>query len=70
MAFHEGEILVQDRAGVRGEARRVGQMLRVEIRPDVRPWLAERRFVVLAAETVGGRVWVSILAGPPGVDTA
>ena len=67
MAFHEGEILVQDRAGVRGEARRVGQMLRVEIRPDVRPWLAERRFVVLAAETVGGRVWVSILAGPPGV---
>ena len=67
MAFHEGEILVQDRAGVRGEARRVGQMLRVEIRPDVRPWLAERRFVVLAAETVGGRVWVTILAGPPGV---
>ena len=67
MAFHEGELLVQDRAGARGEARRVGQMLRVEIRPDVRPWLAERRFVVLAAETVGGRVWVSILAGPPGV---
>ena len=67
MAFHEGELLVQDRAGVRGEARRVGQMVRVQIRPDIRPWLAERRFVILAAETVGGTVWVSILAGPPGV---
>ncbi|HEY3587814.1 MAG TPA: pyridoxamine 5'-phosphate oxidase family protein [Myxococcaceae bacterium] len=67
MAFHEGELLVQDRAGVRGEARRVGQILRVEIRPDARPWLAERRFVIVAAETVGGRVWVTILAGSPGV---
>lgn len=67
MPFHEGELLVQDRAGVRGEARRVGQMLRVEIRPDARPWLAERRFVLLAAETLGGRVWTSILVGPPGV---
>ena len=67
MPFHEGELLVQDRAGVRGEARRVEQMLRVEIRPDARSWLAERRFVVLAAETVGGRVWVTILVGSPGL---
>jgi predicted pyridoxine 5'-phosphate oxidase superfamily flavin-nucleotide-binding protein len=67
VAFHEGELLVQDRAGVRGEARRVGQMLRVEIRPDARPWLAERRFVILAAETIDGRVWSTILAGPPGI---
>ena len=66
MAFHEGELLVQDRAGVRGEARRVGQMLRAAIRPEARPWLAERRFVILAAESVGGRIWVSIIAGPPG----
>jgi uncharacterized protein len=66
VTFHEGELLVQDRAGVRGEARRVGQMLRVVIRPDARPWLAERPFVVVAAETAGGAVWVSILAGPPG----
>jgi predicted pyridoxine 5'-phosphate oxidase superfamily flavin-nucleotide-binding protein len=42
-------------------------MLRVEIRPDARPWLAERRFVILAAETVDGLVWVTILAGAPGV---
>lgn len=66
MTFHEGELLVQDRAGVRGEARRVGQMLRVVIRPDARPWLAERPFIVVAAEAASGAVWVSILAGPPG----
>jgi predicted pyridoxine 5'-phosphate oxidase superfamily flavin-nucleotide-binding protein len=66
VTFHEGELLVQDRAGVRGEARRVAQMLRVLIRPDARQWLAERPFVVVAAETPGGTVWVSILAGPPG----
>ena len=66
MAFHEGELLVQDRAGVRREARRVGQMLRAAIRPDARTFLAERRFVIVAAETVGGRVWVSIIAGPAG----
>jgi hypothetical protein len=66
VTFHEGELLVQDRAGVRGEARRVGQMLRVVIRPDARPWLAERPFIVVAAEAASGAVWVSILAGPPG----
>ena len=66
MAFHEGELLVQDRAGVRNEARRVGQMLRTAIRPDARTFLAERRFVILAAETIGGQVWVSILVGSPG----
>ena len=66
MAFHEGELLVQDRAGVRGEARRVGQMLRPMIRPDARTFLAERRFVIVAAETVDGHVWVSILTGDRG----
>ena len=66
VTFHEGELLVQDRAGVRGEARRVAQMLRVVIRPDARLWLAQRPFVVVAAETAAGTVWVSILAGPPG----
>ena len=67
MEFHEGELLVQDRAGVRGEARRVGQMLRNAIRPDAQKFLASRRFAIVAAEGVGGRVWVSILTGQPGL---
>jgi predicted pyridoxine 5'-phosphate oxidase superfamily flavin-nucleotide-binding protein len=70
VAFHEGEILVQDRAGVRSEARRVGQMLRAAIRPDARIFLAERRFVVLAAEATDGHVWVSLVAGPAGFVTS
>jgi len=41
-------------------------MLRIVIRPDARPWLAERPFIVVAAEASGGAVWVSILTGPPG----
>ena len=66
MTFHEGELLVQDRAGVRGEARRVGQMLRTAIRPEARTFLAKRRFAMVAAEAAGGQVWVSILTGQPG----
>ncbi|HUM10974.1 MAG TPA: pyridoxamine 5'-phosphate oxidase family protein [Myxococcaceae bacterium] len=66
MAFHDGELLVQQRAGVLSEAKRVGQMLRPAIPPAARTFYAERRFAVLSAATVGGRVWVSILAGPTG----
>jgi len=64
--FHEGELLVQDRAGVRREAQRVGQMLRPAIRPDARAFLAERQFAIVAAEGEGGRVWASILVGQRG----
>lgn len=65
MSFHEGELLVQTRAGVLGDARRIGQMLRPAIPPPARAFLAERRFVVLAA-TAGDRVWASVLVGPRG----
>jgi len=66
VSFHDGELLVQQRAGVLGEARRVGQMVRPAIGPTIRAFLAERRFVVLAASTADGRVWDSVLAGPAG----
>lgn len=66
MSFHDGELLVQKRAGVLDDARRVGQMLRSAIPPAARAFLAERRFVVLCAATVADRVWASILVGQPG----
>lgn len=66
MSFHDGELLVQKSAGVLDDARRVGQMLRSSIPQGARVFLAERRFVVLSAATHAGRVWVSVLAGPPG----
>ena len=66
MSFHDGELLVQQRAGVLREAKRVGQMLRPAISPSIRAFLAERRFVVLSAATASGRVWVSVLSSPAG----
>jgi len=66
VSFHEGELLVQKRAGVLDDARRVGQMLRRAIPPGARVFLADRRFIVLSAATPAGPLWVSVLAGPPG----
>src|SRR5215813_14557388 len=45
-------------------------MLRAAIRPDARVLLAERRFVVLAAEATDGHVWVSLVTGPAGFVTS
>ena len=66
MSFHDGELRVQKRAGVLSDARRVGQMLRSAISAGASGFLAERRFVVLAAEASDGFVWVTALVGPPG----
>ncbi len=66
MSFHEGELLVQERAGVLSDAQRTGQILRRAISPGPSAFLAERRFVVLTAATADDHVWVSVLAGAPG----
>ena len=64
MAFHEGELAVQERAGVLTDASRTGKILRNRISPGPQEFLAERRFAVLAARTPDGAVWTSIVAGP------
>ena len=66
MSFHEGELLVQERAGVLDEAGRVGQMLRRVISPTPAAFLAAQRFIVLATATDAGEVWVTALSGPAG----
>ena len=64
--FHDGELEVQRRAGVADRAERVGRIIHREI-PDVaRAFAAERRFVVLGAADDAGRVWATLLRGPPG----
>ena len=63
MAFHEGELEVQERAGVLDEASRVGRMLRNRISSGPAAFLAARRFAVLAARVPDGAVWTSIVAG-------
>jgi uncharacterized protein len=63
MAFHEGELAVQEQAGVLDDAARTGRMLRSQISPGPREFLAGRRFAVLAARVPDGAVWTSIVAG-------
>ena len=63
MAFHEGELAVQERAGVLDDAARTGRMVRSQISPGPREFLAGRRFAVIAATAPDGAVWSSIVAG-------
>jgi hypothetical protein len=64
--FHPGELAVQERAGVRQRADRVGGSIHREVPAPARAFLEQRRFVVLATADAAGRPWASILSGPPG----
>ncbi len=68
--FHEGEIRVQSRAGLREAADRVGRGIRPALPPRGVTFLAERRFAVLGAADADGRVWASLVTGPAGFLTA
>jgi len=64
--YHEGELTVQERAGVAGEASNVGRIVGGRLSANAARFLAERDFAVLGAADAAGRVWASPLAGPPG----
>lgn len=64
--FHAGELAVQERAGVRAEAARIGKSLQSVIPPAAREFLRQRPFIVLGSVDAGGRVWASLLTGTPG----
>jgi predicted pyridoxine 5'-phosphate oxidase superfamily flavin-nucleotide-binding protein len=64
--YHEGELAVQERAGVAEEASRVGRIVGGRLSANVARFLAERDFAVLGAADAAGRVWASPLAGPRG----
>jgi predicted pyridoxine 5'-phosphate oxidase superfamily flavin-nucleotide-binding protein len=64
--FHAGELEVQERAGVRDKAARVGGSIHHELPPAAEVFLAQRRFVVLATAGADGRPWASLLTGSPG----
>ncbi len=68
--FHAGELAVQERAGVREGAARVGGSIHGAIAPVPKAFLEQRRFVVLATADLEGRPWASILTGPPGFAVA
>ena len=64
--FHDGELWVQERAGVRDMASRVGRSIHSEVPAAASEFLEERRFLVAGFEDTRGDVWASPLAGPPG----
>lgn len=65
--YHEGERLAQARAGERALADRHGAIVRSEIDPRARPFLAEQRMLVAALVDAEGAPWASVLAGAPGM---
>ena len=65
--FHDGELAVQQRAGVLEEAARLAGMLQpVKLGGGIGAFLADRTFAVITARDAAGRLWTSPLSGPPG----
>lgn len=64
--FHEGELAVQERAGVRDVALANGRIVHRVIPEGARPFLARQRLVVVAHLDTSGAPWASLRFGPPG----
>jgi uncharacterized protein len=64
--YHQGEIEVQERAGVRPMAERIGNSIHPTIPPGGRGFFEEQTIVVVGYVGADGRVWASLLAGGPG----
>src|SRR5258707_5344916 len=64
--YHEGEIEVQSRAGVRTAAERLSGGFRSTIPEVARDFIAQQPFIIVAAVDGDDRVWASILEGKPG----
>ena len=65
--WHEGEIAVQARAGVRDEAEELTGMYRGAVEPGMAGFLAQQRFAALTSVDASGRTWISAVAGEPGM---
>ena len=66
MSFHEGEIAVQNRAGVGKMASRVGESIRSTIPGAAQYFISQQPFVFLASVDSEGQVWASLLTGEVG----
>jgi predicted pyridoxine 5'-phosphate oxidase superfamily flavin-nucleotide-binding protein len=65
--FHEGELAVQEQAGVRAEVSRLTGMLgRADLGGGAARFLSGQRYAVLSGRDRRGRLWVSPLSGPAG----
>lgn len=64
--FHEGERAVQRKAGERRRAGAVGRLIADRIPGSATGFLAQQPMAVLGTRDADGRVWASLLFGPPG----
>jgi predicted pyridoxine 5'-phosphate oxidase superfamily flavin-nucleotide-binding protein len=64
--FHDGERAVQERAGVRANARRIGGAIGAELGAPVAHFLRQRITLYAGSIAGDGSVWASQLTGPPG----
>jgi hypothetical protein len=65
--FHDGEVEVQNRAGVRAVAdSRVGMLDPADLHDGVLRFLADRTFATMSARDAEDRLWVTALEGPAG----
>ena len=67
LSYHEGELAVQRRAGVRHGP---GTMYRPTMPAGVREFLAQQQLAILASVDRDGRLWPSLRSGAPGFITA
>jgi uncharacterized protein len=64
--YHPGELAVQRLAGVPAQAARVGGIICPAIPPAAAHFLRVQRLAALGSVAPAGRVWASLLTGPPG----
>ncbi len=64
--YHEGELAVQTRAGVREMSARIGKSIHASIPLAAQEFLSSQPMVVIASVDQNRRVWASILTGDPG----
>ena len=64
--FHQGEIDVQTRVGVRAMAEKIGHGIHDDIPAIVEVFVREQRMLMAATVDRRGAVWASLLNGPPG----
>lgn len=65
--FHRGEKSVQEKAGVRERAAKVGRIVGTAVDADAAWFLEQQVFVVLASVDAQGRPWASPMTGAPGI---
>jgi predicted pyridoxine 5'-phosphate oxidase superfamily flavin-nucleotide-binding protein len=66
MAYHPGEVALQERTGSQELAARHAGIVRGAIDRKVLPFLSQRPFIVLGSLDASGQPWASVLFGPPG----